>query len=414
MTAPRSEGKTFTPPEGLRLVFLATIGMWMLFPFLVRQNMAQDAIPYVVAGDVVHDHPETVYPSKSGDLYDLDPVFASKACAAAPEGSDCSLNVAFVSTPLAIPLAVGVAALGGDGGVLAMRLIGAAALSAAMWILWCRLAHRTPRAPQLLVVTAVLLTPFAMAPIALGQTSELLVLSAVLGTSSTRRVREALASGVWVATIALKAFPAVLVVLLVWQRRWRLLAWSAGWTAVLGALALLAGPTSLWSDFVKGSGRLAGQSNWNTYNGSLDAVVHNLVPALTDNGTSAAMLTLVRAALGGALFWWGARRADHDTQWAVALLVLLFVVPFVWWHYLWVAVGAVGVALAGRRRLDDATLAVLPVLALVTVPFSILNAQGQPRAVLQGLFLLATATVAAFLARGHGPDLMDRQAFLAD
>ena len=151
---------------------------------------------------------------------------------------------------------------------------------------------------------------------------------------------------------------------------------------------------------MKGSGRLAGQSNWNAYNGSLDAIVHNLVPAVTDNGSSAAVLTLARAALGGALFWWGARRADHDTQWAVAFLVLLFVVPFVWWHYLWVAVGAVGVALAGRRHLDDRTLAVLPALALVTVPFSILNAQGQPTPVLQGLFLLAVAALAAALARG--------------
>jgi hypothetical protein len=400
MNAQRSGASTFTPPEGLRLIFVAMIGVWLLFPIVVRQNMAQDAIPYVVAGELTHDHPETVYPAKSGDLYDLDPLFARRSCEVAPAGSDCSLNVAYVSTPLALPLAVTASKLGGDGGVLLLRLLGAASLSGGMWILWTRLAHRTPRSPQLLVATAVLLTPFAMAPIALGQTSEVLFLSACLGVSSTRRGRVILASGVWVATVALKAFPAVLVLLLVWQRRWRMLAWSVAWTALLAALTALAGPASLWTDFVKGSGRLAGQSNWNAYNGSLDSLVHNLVPSVTDNRSTTLLLTAVRIVLAGALFWWGARRADHDSQWAVAFLAALFIVPFVWWHYLWLAVAAVGITLAGRARLDDRAVTVLPILALITVPFSILNGQGQPAPVAQAAFLLAAAGVAAALARG--------------
>ena len=48
----------------------------------------------------------------------------------------------------------------------------------------------------------------------------------------------------------------------------------------------------------------------------------------------------------------------------------MLVVPLVWWHYLWVAVAALGIVLAGRG-VDRRWLVALPIMAAVTVPVSL-------------------------------------------
>ena len=401
MTTKRGTRRTFTPPDGVRLAYFALIALWLFFPFLIRENLGQDALPYMVAGQMASEHPDDVYASENGDLYRLRPTFAARSCELAPPGTDCAnLTVAYVATPFALPLAVALAPLGGDWGTFVLRLVGAAALSGGMWILWTRLAHRTRRAGHLMVVTALLLTPFAMAPIALGQTSQLLFLSACLGITRAEGRRGALAAALWVATVAIKIFPATLALVLLWQRRWRFLVWSIAWTAILAVLTLLVAPTSVWADFVKASTQLAGQTNWNLYNGSIDALVHNLASPITDSQAGSLALLLVRILGAGALAVWAARHADEDTQWAYALLLTLLLVPLVWWHYLWIAVAAVAVALAGRVELDDRTLGVLPVLAAITIPISILTGRDGYVPVAQGLFLIAAVALVPVLVTG--------------
>src|SRR5947209_7904393 len=83
-----------------RTLFLATLFMWIAIPFLIVGNLGQDAVPYLVAGDLVRQQPGEVYASRNGDLFDLKPVFADRFCRLAPKDTDCAnVNVAFVSPP---------------------------------------------------------------------------------------------------------------------------------------------------------------------------------------------------------------------------------------------------------------------------------------------------------------------------
>ncbi len=103
-----------------------------------------------------------------------------------------------------------------------------------------------------------------------------------------------------------------------------------------------------------------------------------------------------------ALGWWAATHLDDDSQWAYAYLLALLVVPLVWWHYLWIAFAAVGLVLAARTKLDDRLVAVLPILAVVTIPISIPISRGSSVPVAQGLFLLAALAVVPVVSE-QGP-----------
>jgi hypothetical protein len=239
-----------------------------------------------------------------------------------------------------------------------------------------------------------------MVALSLGQTSPVLFVSAALGLSRADRWGRALATAaLWVAAVVLKAFPAALGLVLLWQRRGKVLVSAAGIGAALAGLTLLAGPISLWTGFIDTAGDLSGNAGSNPYNGSLDALIHNLAAPLAESSAGSGTLFVLRVALAGGLLWWSATHLDDDTQWAYAYLLALLVVPLVWWHYLWLAIAAVGLALAARPRLDNKVLAVLPVLAAITVPISIPNSRGWSIPVAQGLFLLATVALVPLLAR---------------
>lgn len=397
-----SKPRRHVPSDPVRVLFFGVLAFWLVVPFVIRATLAQDALPYVVAGDLVHDDPSLVYASRDGDLFDLEPAFAERSCRLAPAGTDCAnLTVAFVSTPLAVPFAIAVSALGATWTSLLMRVAGAAALAGGMWVLWNRLAHRTPGAARYLLVGALLLTPFTMVVLALGQTSPILFVSAAIGVRrSGRWLRVALAAGLWAAAIAFKAFPAALVVVLVWQRRWRMIACALAWGLVLGALALASGPVSLWTDFVANSGDLSAGAGANPYNGSIGALVHNLAAPLSSGSVGSAATLIVAVGVVVGLAVWSASRLDDDTQWAYGYLLLLLVVPIVWWHYLWLAFAAVGLVLAAREDLDDRAVLVLPVLAAVTVPISIPVSRGWSIPVAQALFLIVTIALVPVLAKG--------------
>ena len=223
-----------------------------------------------------------------------------------------------------------------------------------MLLLWQRLATRTRHARHRASrPAAVLLTPMAMIPLSLGQNSPLLFLSACLGLSGTERNRSR-AAGVallWVAIVALKLFPLALVAVLLWQRRGRVLGWSVLWGLVLSTLALLVGPLSWYGDFVRASRRLfvalarqplqRGRRRRDPLVGRRPCPLRTCSPWCCSRPGSRCV---------GALWWFSIRRADDDTQWAWASVAVLLFVPLVWWHYLWVGIAAVAVALAGRRR----------------------------------------------------------------
>jgi len=379
------------------------LAVWVVAPLFFRADVAQDAVPYLTAGDLLRPHPDDVYGARSGDLFDLTPTFAIRACELSPAGTDCAAtSVAFVSPPPALPLAYAVAPLGGDGGAFAFRLVAGLSLAAGMIALWRRLVPRDPWAPLTLVVTALLLTPFALLAVHLGQTTPLLFLSASVGVAGTgprgRSVRTALTGALWATTVALKVFPVLLVGVALRQRRWRLLGWAAGVGVALSALAVVLAPASLFGDAVTVSRRVLSWSLAYPYNGSVEALVHRAHPAFDGTGAAGAAvaaLTLV-AAVGA--WWWAARRADADTQWAYGWLVALLVVPAVWWHYLWLAVPALALALAALPRPGRALL-VLPAWAAITAAVTVPYDRGSPWPVVQVVALLAAVVVAGVLVR---------------
>lgn len=393
--APVAPPSTATPT---RPIFLVILGLWLVLPFVVMGNLAQDALPYVVAGRLVGPDPGQIYATEARDLYDLKPAFASTSCELAPAGTDCAnLTVAFVSAPPALLFAVGLGWAGPTLGILLARLLASAALAGGMLVLWNRLSGRHPDAPAFLVATALLLTPFAMVPIALGQTSPYLFLAACLGVTRTGRpLRAGLTAGLVVGCVLLKVFPAAALVVLVYQRRWRLLGWIAAWGVGLVALAALLLPLDLWRDFLTTSRLMAGYSLVNPYNGSVDGILHGWSTSLATGAGGAVSLAL-RAVAVVAVFAWRVRHADDDTQWGFAWLASLLFVPLVWWHYLWLAVAAVGLALAGRSQLDRRLLWVLPALAAIAIPISIPNGSGSAVPWAQLLFLLAAVVAVPLL-----------------
>lgn len=402
MSASDRSVRTYAPPETLRLLYLSVLVFWLLVPVLLNGSLAQDALPYVVAGDLARDDPGLVYASQGGSLFDLDPAFAARSCELAPPGTDCSnLTVAFVSTPISVPFALAVSSLGATWASLLMRLMAASALVGGMWLLWKQLAHRTPGAARYLVVTALFLSPFTMVALSLGQTSPILFLSAMLGVRrAARPVGAALTAAVWVVAISFKAFPAALVVVLLWQRRWRMIAWSVLWGALLVILTVATVPLSLWSDFASNSRELSQVAGSNPYNGSIGALLHNVAAPVADSTVGSVGVLLLTLALLVGLLVWSASRLEADAQWAYAYLLFLLLVPFVWWHYLWLALAAVGAVLASRPKLDDRALLVLPILAAVTIPISIPNSRGWSIPVAQAAFLLVTIVLVPLLAKG--------------
>lgn len=381
--------------------FVLVMASWLLMPLFFTDRLAQDAVPFVVAGELVSSTPDAVYATDATDLYDLPPRFAERSCELMPEGSDCAdLNVAFLSPPQALPF-LDLLARGSSGqtGVLALRMLGAAALVGGMVLLWSKLAHRTPRAPMLLLLTALVLTPFATVPIALGQTAPLLFLSVAMGVSISDRVRGRAAFVViWCATIVTKLVPAVLALVLVIQRRWRILGWAAGVLVLLTALAAVLYPTDLFRQFIQATDRTSSFTVGHHFNRAADGLMRRLWSGF-GAGPWPALLLGLRLAVVGVLGWIGLRRATDDEQWAFGWLALLFVSPLLWSHYLWVIPGAIGLVLAGRPRLDDRTLALLPAFSLAVSAFATPNVFQGPLPWLQLATLVTALVVVAVLPR---------------
>ena len=398
-------GRRHRPSDAARFTFVAVCCMWLLMPVLLRDTLAQDAVPYVVAGEFVDTDPDLVYAAQGGDLFTLDEPFAERSCELSPPGTDCSsFPVAYVSTPLSLPFARLVALLGADVGILAMRLGAALCLVAGMAALWRRLTPRHPAAGTYLAVTAVLLTPFAMAPLGLGQTSPVLFLAAALGVRGTRRTPRAVGVGaVMAAAVAFKAFPVAMVAVAMWQRRWRLVAATVAWCALLALAALVLVPPSTFQEFVTAAGEISGKAVGNPYNGSIANALHDVIGSF--DGTGAGGLALAAlVVVGGAAVWlWTQRRADDDTAWALGLLLLLLVNPLVWWHYALVGMAAVIVAVIALRSVSVRHLQLVVALAATTVPISIPATRGFGLPVAQALWMLVAVGVTVALARRRYP-----------
>ena len=404
--APAPRAHRSVPPI-VRHAFLALLALWIVMPIGLHGRVAQDAVPFVAAGRLAHAHPTEVYAARNGDLFDLRPKFRQVWCNIAPAVTDCNdVAVAFVATPPLIPVVVGLALLGDSAALILMQFAASLMLAAGMWILWERLAHRTRHAPQLLLASTLLLTPMAMVPIGLGQTSPIMFLSVCAGLATPGKRRRITSIAAWTAAVVIKVIPAALVAVVIWRKRWAMLGWAAATIAALSIISLAIVPLATWGDFVRTTLQLSSATTTNPYNGSFSALLTRLLPGDPTTGAAAAAVKVVSLLAGASICWAGMRGTDDDTRWAIGFVALLFFTPLVWWHYVWVAIGALGVVLAQQRRLDDRLLALLPATALVSVVPSIPNANGHSLPVAQALFLIVVTVVICVLAdrirkRGH-------------
>lgn len=381
-------------------VFAALLVVWLLVAAMRPGDDAQDVVPFLVAGELIREHPDAVYVDAGGGIYDVDPRFRDASCPRM-RGLDCEAHpVAFVSPPGALPLLVPLAELPNDLVVRAFRLLNAGALVAGMLLLWRRLASRSDNAPVHLAASVVLLTPFAMVPIGLGQTSPLMFLSAALGVSIASRNRwwAVIVGALWAVNVLSKAVPALLGLLLLWQRRWRLvLAVGAG---VLG-LTLLAlwigGGFTLLGDFLASGGAVQEDSTRSRHTGSIESAVRDAT-GLSDASQLTAIGMAVRSVALVAVVGFLIRLRDEDVVWAIGWAALVALSPLNWWHYGWVLVATLGVVLWRTDR-SGQHIWLLPVLAATTVPLGLAALQNWRIPVVPMVWMFAVLIVCCALAR---------------
>lgn len=379
-------------------MFAAVLVFWVLVAGLRPSDDAQDAVPLLVAGELVRDEPGAVYPGAEGGIYNVHERFREASCPRL-EALDCSTQVVgFVSPPALLSLLMPVSALPNDLAVRGFRLINAGALAAGMLLLWRRLAGRGQAAPLHLAMTAVLLTPFAMAPIGLGQTSPLMFLSAVLGVSVAARSKwwAAAVGALWAANVVTKAIPALLGAVLLLQRRWRLALAIAAAVLLLTALGLGVGGFGLLGDFVSSGRAVQEDSTRSLHTGSIESALGHLT-GMADSAqlTLAGMAVRLVALVGAAAFL--VRIRDDDVQWALGWAALVVLAPLNWWHYSWVLVAALGVVLWKADGAGKHTW-LLPLLGATTVPLGMATIQGWSIPVVPLLWMLATFVVCCILA----------------
>ncbi len=377
------------------VVFLATLALWLALPVLQLSDFAQDAVPFVSAGQIARSDPHDLYVSTPDER--LRPAMQRTGCALAPDGTRCdTLLVTFLAPPQLLPVLALTVAAGGSTGIFLLRMLSVAAFAGGMVVLWRRLTSRRPEAELPLVATAIALTPYAYYTAAVGQNSPVLFLSASLGISQTDRGRAAAGTAfAFVAAVLFKVFPIALVLVALWHRRWKFLAWTAGILAALTALSLAFTPPSLYADFLDTSRMLTVNRVASPFNISVDSVVHLADPTWLGSGAAFYAFIVGRVAALGGLFWWKLRDADDDAQWAWVWLALLLVHPQIWWHYLPVIVPAtaylVGVGRGWRRW-------AVPISAVVIVPAALFTDPDQIRVVALPVVLAATIAL-PFLAR---------------
>ncbi len=403
MTEPRTvRGGAKGRAESLRPVFVALLVVWCVVPILVRGNLAQDAVPVIAAGKLVRSDPSSIYPSVTDPTNGFTPAFGRLSCELSPPTSDCeNTNTAYVSSPLALPIGMAIAVAGGDGGVLLMRVLAAAGLVAGMWALWCRLASRSPQAAPMLVASALLLTPFAVGTIVLGQTTPWLFLLAIVGAPSlaSTRGRTVASAALFVACSAFKVFPLVGLGVAVWYRRWR---WLGVTFVVLGALAAVtlgAAPVSLFGDFVHSTSGVTTLSRVGPFNHSVDVLVYAVGRGVYSSTLGLVLLLAARAAVAVAGWVYVARRGDEATAWSYAYAAVLLVLPLVWGHYLWLGFAAIAVAVSGTARPTNRQLAVLPAYAACLAIVAIAAQHELPVGLRVALVLLPVVVVPVLVAQ---------------
>jgi len=352
-----------------RTLFGALLLLWLLYPFAVSGDMAQDATPMLVADRLAGAEPDALYPG-AGGIHRPRPSFEAASCDYYEDVARCDrYAVSFISPPTALAV-IALAPDSPAAGLLAFRVVGAAALVLAMVALWRRVVGPSSRAAWSMVAAALLVTPLATYTLDLGQTTPLLVLAAAMSLAAASRTRGSgwrLGSVLAVAT-AFKGFPLVLLLVPAARREWCPVVWTATVVAGLTLVALWMAPVSLWSDFVDTARATGPQADLNPHNSSLGAVL-----ARAGLGWPP-LVWLFRAGVLAAIVTCRRSLREADVQWAVAWVTVLVLFPQVWGHYSLIGLAAVGTVVAHRNT--PRTVLAVPITAALLVPVAFVDAGG--------------------------------------
>ena len=159
-----------------------------------------------------------------------------------PEGP--GVTFPFMYPPFAGAVLAWLSHLGQTGMLLALVLANVAAWFAAVWLGVRLAAGPGPAHPLVWGLPSVLCLFFVYDMFLLGQPNLGLLVLVLLGFHGLRAGRHALAGLAFAAAAALKAFPAVVLVYLVWRRYWAAAASMAVCTAAL--LVVAPAPTRGW------------------------------------------------------------------------------------------------------------------------------------------------------------------------
>ncbi len=355
-------------PRVLGIVFAVILLSWITLPLALQgtgDRGTADATAYVTAVRQVADAPRYLYVEPIESWDDVTPEYRRTWCltVATPAPTRCH-GLAYLASPLALPLIWSVSCAGNTLGTGVFRVLSALGLIAAMWLLWRRIAGRSRDAAASLVIAAVLLTPLALKTVSIGQVSPLLFVSVALGMELRRPARRAGAVAAWVGAVAFKTSPVVIAAVLVWRRRLRALVGAAVALALLFALSLAFVPLGVWTRYLAMNRELARFAGAIPHNSSLAS----FVGLVTGRGFAEAhALGIQLGVIVVAVVFCAAtmRHADDDVAWALGHLGWLLAIPLVWSHYLWVVFGASVVVVAARRTSIDRLVWLLPVIALL-------------------------------------------------
>jgi hypothetical protein len=349
-----------------RVSFGVVLAAWLLFPIAARHQIAQDAVPMVVASRLSVREPDSVYP-RAGGIGSPNPRFKALSCEYFGDLDACAtFAVSFISPPTALPLLRPLPD-SGSGASLVFRLFGAACLAAAMTTLWRKVVRGEALAAWSMVLAASLLLPFATFMMGLGQTSPLLVLAAAMSIGAATRSRAAAwrLGGVLAVAGAFKVFPLLMLGVPISRRHWRVVGYTTACLACLAAVAAMLAPTSLWGDFVATVRSMQRGAADNRYNSSLEASLHELGVA------PVALAWVVRAAVVALLVACRRRLRDLEVRWAIAWVAMLVLLPQIWGHYSMVAFAAVALMVAHTTR--PRFMLALPLSAALLLPVALLE-----------------------------------------
>lgn len=361
-------------------LFGALLLSWVLVGMLAPISYAKDAIPFGVAGSLLRDSPRDIYNQQGETLHDLNAEFAVRSCKLIETKSRCAdTAVAFISPPAILPILGLLDLLGGPTMVVRVMMISSASLLAlAMLLLWYRMESAGPRTRVMLVLIIILLTPFAIRIITIGQTTPFLVLSATLCFGQKdprlRRFSELAMAG----AIATKALPLVLLGLPASKGK------SSEVIRVLIALvgltlcAVFLGGKELLSEFVGGSLVASSSSATNPFNNSIDAALHSSFGTLASSVSLTLVSWLMRIIAFGWLFTL-LRRHEVEDGWLIMWAGFVVLVPLSWWYYNFASLAALGVAICRgsdiERKINWLVVASIPpfIIELANLRSQILN-----------------------------------------